>query len=59
MDSAAEEGPGLAVLGELDSGHAGGTVHGGGGDLWGGHLHPLPGEALITCKSILPSQSAT
>lgn len=50
MDSAAEEGPGLAVLGEHDSGHAGGTVHGGGGDLWGGHLHPLPGETLITCK---------
>lgn len=50
MDSAAEEGPGLAVLGELDSGHAGGTVHGWGGDLWGGHLHPLPGETLITCK---------
>lgn len=50
MDSATEEGPGLTVLGELDSGHAWGTVHGGGGDLWGSHLHPLPGEAYLPVK---------
>lgn len=50
MDSAVEEGFGVAVLGEFDFGYVGGIVYGGGGDLWGGYFYSLLGEILIICK---------
>ena len=43
MDRQAKERAGLAVLGELNTGHAGGAVYGRGRNLWGGHINPLPG----------------
>lgn len=46
MDYPAEEGPGVSLLGESDSGHAGGTVYGGGGDLWRCGVCTLPGTHI-------------
>ena len=43
VDHPAEEGPGITLLGEPDPGHAGGAVHGGGGDLWCCCVRALPG----------------
>ncbi|CAF91364.1 unnamed protein product [Tetraodon nigroviridis] len=41
--SSAAERPGQSLLGEHHPGHAGGAVHGGGGDLRRRGLHTLPG----------------
>lgn len=56
MDHPAAEGLGLSLLGESHPGHAGGTVHGWGGDLWGCGLCPLSGKLpwarLLSCVAL-------
>ena len=41
MDYPVEEGSGISVLGELNTGDVGRTVYGGGGDLWGSDLYQI------------------
>lgn len=48
MDYPAEEGAGLALLGEPHPGPAGGAVHGGRGDLWSRGVGALPGTHTPT-----------
>lgn len=49
MDRQIEKGSGLEVLGECDTGHVRGTVHGGRRNLWSGHIHSVPGRGNSDC----------
>lgn len=46
MDYPSAEGLSIAVLGESYSGHVGRAVHGGGRNLWGRRVCPIPGECF-------------
>jgi len=50
VDRATEEGPRVALLGEPHPRHAGGTVHGRGGDLRRRHFRPLSGGHLVAVE---------
>lgn len=53
MDYPSAKGLSVTMLGESHSGNVGRTVYGGGRDLWGGRLCPIPGKRFraLACTS--------